>query len=234
VRIEGYEDLGGPLVAGEPLTARPGFWSNHLLGLCGREAGGEPEWFGDDGADADAMSELLLDPEHWPVFRIPLANGHGIAVIHRNFVGDYGIDYLATRPGGRRAQQFAAWEGDLAGDTVTWPELFRIAADIPSDPADGLTDPAARLLLLLPLLRDHAPPAEASTSLTTALITAGAPRHTAPATARHLLDHASAAAWHDPAWSSPLSGGTSPGRPTGSKLLTRLGVTPLIRTRERT
>ncbi|WP_328505364.1 hypothetical protein [Streptomyces sp. NBC_00391] len=233
MRIEGYEDLGGPLFAGEPLTARPGFWSNHLLGLCARGPGGEPEWFGDDGADADAMSDVLWNPEGRPVFRVPLANGHGIAVIYRNIVGDYGIDYVATRPGGHHAQQFATWEGDLVGDTVTWPELVRIAADTPSAPADGLTDPAARLLLLLPLLRDPAPPTEASTYLTTVLITAGAPQHTAPATAGHLLDHASAAVWHDPTWPSPLSGGTSPVRPTGSGLLTRLGVIPVVPTRDR-
>ncbi|WP_277622446.1 hypothetical protein [Streptomyces sp. CB03238] len=29
--IKGYDD--GPLVAGEPLLTRPGFWSNYLLGL---------------------------------------------------------------------------------------------------------------------------------------------------------------------------------------------------------
>jgi hypothetical protein len=33
VLIKGYED--GPLVAGESLLARPGFWSNHLLAMCG-------------------------------------------------------------------------------------------------------------------------------------------------------------------------------------------------------
>lgn len=101
---EGYEDQGGPWVAGEPLTARPGFWSHHLLGLCGGDARGEPEWFGDDGADVDALSEVLMDPEGWPVFRVPLANGHGIAVVYRNLVGDDGIDYLHTRPGGHRPQ----------------------------------------------------------------------------------------------------------------------------------
>ncbi|MFF0431731.1 hypothetical protein ACFYU9_05830 [Streptomyces sp. NPDC004327] len=30
--IEGYDV--GPLVAGESLPARPGFWSNYLLAMC--------------------------------------------------------------------------------------------------------------------------------------------------------------------------------------------------------
>ncbi|MFE6759233.1 hypothetical protein ACFVDQ_37545 [Streptomyces sp. NPDC057684] len=66
--IKGYD---GPLVAGESLLARPGFWSNHLMPLCSDGAGAErpaPEWFGDDGADTDALSETLFDPERWPVF----------------------------------------------------------------------------------------------------------------------------------------------------------------------
>lgn len=165
-----------------------------------------------------------MDPERRPVFRVPLANGHGIAVIYRNFVGDYGIDYLSTHPGRRRAQRFASWEGELAGDTLTWPELTRIADDTPSGTAQGLKDPAARLLLLLPLLYDHAPPAEATAVLTGALITAGAPQHTAPTTAQHLLAHSSAGPWHDPTWASPLSGSAGSVHATGSGLLTRLGI----------
>ena len=39
--------------------------------------------------DVDALSEVLMDPEGRPVFRVPLANGHGIAVVHRNLVGDH-------------------------------------------------------------------------------------------------------------------------------------------------
>ncbi|MDQ0990528.1 hypothetical protein QFZ74_001756 [Streptomyces sp. V3I7] len=33
MRIKGYDH--GPLVAGEPLLDRPGFWSNYLLAMCG-------------------------------------------------------------------------------------------------------------------------------------------------------------------------------------------------------
>ncbi len=57
--IKGYDY--GPLVAGEWLLERSGFWSNHLLAMC-RFTSGEirpaPEWFGDDGADTDALAGL--------------------------------------------------------------------------------------------------------------------------------------------------------------------------------
>ncbi|RFC77788.1 hypothetical protein DXZ75_08055 [Streptomyces sp. AcE210] len=40
-----------------------------------------PERFGDDGADADALSETLFDPERRPVFRVPAADGPGAIVV---------------------------------------------------------------------------------------------------------------------------------------------------------
>ncbi|MFZ4298595.1 hypothetical protein ACOZE3_11880 [Streptomyces cinereoruber] len=98
---EGYGD--GPLTAGEPLPGRPGFWSNHLPVMC---FGGDcaerpdPERFGGDGADADALSEVLFGPSHWPVFRVPAATGPGAVVVYRNPAGDYGTDYLLTDPDG--------------------------------------------------------------------------------------------------------------------------------------
>ncbi|MEU1347616.1 hypothetical protein ACFYPA_12325 [Streptomyces sp. NPDC005775] len=63
--IDRYDD--GPLVAGESLLARPGFWSNFLLAVCGDGASGArpvPEWFGDDGARiADTPSPAVLGVE---------------------------------------------------------------------------------------------------------------------------------------------------------------------------
>ncbi|MER5918209.1 hypothetical protein ABT124_50280 [Streptomyces sp. NPDC001982] len=220
--IEGYD--GGPLVAGEPLVARPGFWSNHLLGSCCRDVGAEPEWFGDDGADVDAMSEVLMDPERWPVFRVPLEGGYGVVVVYRNLVGDYGVDYLLTHPSRSSAHRIASWEGDLEGDTLRWRELIRIA-DSPSSVAEGIEDPAARLLLLLPLLNDHALPDEAVETFSAALVAVGAPQDTAPNTAEHLLDHSAGGVWHDPTWTSPLSGSSGSPGSTGSGVLARLGIT---------
>ncbi|MET7301038.1 hypothetical protein [Embleya sp. NPDC005575] len=171
--------------------ARPGFWANHLLGFGGIGSGGvypAPEWFGDDGADTDALSELLLDADRWPVFRIPAAAGPGAVVIYRNMVGDYGTDYLLTHPGRSHAHRIACWDGDFTGTGLTWPELVRIA-DNPAPAADGVRDPAARLLLVLPLLADPEVPTQAPTRLSAALTAVGAPRATAPRTAEYLLTH---------------------------------------------
>jgi hypothetical protein len=204
--IKGYDD--GPLVAGEPLLARPGFWSNYLLAMCGGGSGAArpvPEWFGDDGADTDALSEALSDPEGWPVFRVPAADGPGVVVIYRNMVGDYGIDYLLTLPGRSYARRIASWEGDLSGTGLTWHEVVRIA-DNPAPASEGVEDTAARLLLLLPLVTDPDVPEAAPARLSAALSKAGAPQATAFSTARRLLSHVARGSHHDRTWESPLSG----------------------------
>lgn len=204
--IKGYDD--GPLMAGESLLARLGFWSNHLLAMCGDRTCGElpaPEWFGDDGADADAMSEVLFDPGRWPTFRVPADAGPGAVVIYRNLVGDYGTDYLLTHPDGSHARQIASWEGEFSGRGLQWRELVRIADD-PSAAAEGVHEKAARLLLILPLLSDPDLPKTAPERLAAALTAVGAPQDSASATAEHLLAHLERRALHDPAWESPLSG----------------------------
>ncbi|WP_405189522.1 hypothetical protein OG473_02445 [Streptomyces anulatus] len=209
--IKGY--LDGPLVAGESLLARPGFWPNHLLAMCGDGACAErpvPEWFGDDGADVDALSEVLFDPERWPVFRVPAEDGPGAVVIYRNLVGDYGTDYLLTHPDGSRAQQIAGREGDAPGIGLTWHELVRIA-DNPPAAADGAQDGAVRLLLLLPLLADADLPEAARERITVALTATRAPQDTAATTADHLLAHLERRSRHDPTWESPLSGSRTAG-----------------------
>lgn len=206
--IKGYDD--GPLVAGEALLDRPGFWSNYLMPVCGGGASPArpgPEWFGDDGADADALSEVLFDPERWPVFRVPAEDGPGVVVIHRNMVGEYGIDYLLTHPGRSHAQQVASWEGELSGVGLTWEELVRLADSPPPPPvAEGVQDTAARLLLGLPLLGDSDVPESAPERVSAALTWVGAPQATASSTAERLLTHLTRRARHDPAWVSPLSG----------------------------
>lgn len=204
--IKGYDD--GPLVAGESMLARPGFWSNHLMAMCGTGTGTErpvPEWFGDDGADTDAVAEILFDPESWPVFRIPAAEGPGAVVVYRNLVGDYGIDYLLAHPGRTHAQQVAGWEGGFTGTGLTWHELVRMA-DSPDPAADGVEDSAARLLLALPLLDDLDVPETGPARVSAALIAAGAPQDTAPNTAKKLLTHLMGRPRHDRTWDSPLSG----------------------------
>ncbi|MFI8345738.1 hypothetical protein ACIF8W_37605 [Streptomyces sp. NPDC085639] len=204
--IKGY-DLG-PLVPGESLLVRPGFWSNYLLALCSDGACAErpdPEWFGEDGADADVLSEVLFDPERWPVFRVPADDGPGAAVIYRNLEGDYGTDYLLTHPGRSCVEQIASWDGDFSGAGLTWHELIRLA-DSPSPAAEGVQDTDTRFLLLLPLLTDPDLPETASARLVAALTAVGAPQDTASIAAEHLLAHLAGRSRHDPTWASPLSG----------------------------
>ncbi|MEU7006582.1 hypothetical protein [Streptomyces sp. NPDC046332] len=194
--------------AGEPLSARPGFWSNYLSEICVGGAGTErpvPEWFGEDGADVDALSEVLFDPERWPVFRVPGADGSGFVVVFRNLPGEYGIDFVLTRPVGDCVRQTATWEGEPRTE-LTWAELVRIA-DSPARDTEGVADPAARLLLLLPLLNGLDVPEEASERLSAALTAVGVTQDLALNTAERLLTGLTGKAWHDPAWGSPLSGG---------------------------
>ncbi|MEU7086782.1 hypothetical protein [Streptomyces achromogenes] len=164
-----------------------------------------PEWFGEDGADVDALSEVLFDPEHWPVFRVPAEGGPGAVVIYRNLDGDYGTDYLLTPPGRSYAEPIASWDGDFSGAGLTWHELIRIV-DSPSLADEGVQDTATRFLLLLPLLADPDVPETASARLIAALTTTGAPHETVSTAAEHLLAHLARRPWHDPAWTSPLSG----------------------------
>ncbi|MFF1561783.1 hypothetical protein [Streptomyces sp. NPDC058279] len=204
--IKGYDV--GPLVPGESLLLHPGFWSNYLLAMCSDGGCAErpvPEWFGEDGADADALSEVLFDPEHWPVFRVPAKGGPGAVVIYRNLDGDYGTDYLLTHPDRSYAEQIASWDGDFSGTGLTWHELIRIA-DSPSLADEGAQDTATRFLLLLPLLTDPNVPNTASARLIAALTAVGAPQDTASLAAEHLLAHLTRRSRHDPAWTSPLSG----------------------------
>ncbi|MFG2930787.1 hypothetical protein [Streptomyces achromogenes] len=216
--IEGYD--GGPLVAGVPLPARSGFWPNHLRGQCCRTGDAEPEWFGDDGRHVDATSEALLDRQRWPVFRVPVEGGYGLVVVYRNCVDDYGADYLMTSPGRGHAQHITSRHGDLEGEPPRWRELIRVAGSRGAA-AEGIEDPAARLFPLLPLLVEPALPGEGDDD---ALIAVGAPQDTAPRTARRLLEHSEGKTWHDPAWGSPLSGGSAASTPPGSGLMARPGI----------
>ncbi|MFB7293796.1 hypothetical protein [Actinacidiphila glaucinigra] len=214
--IKGYDH--GPLTAGETLTDRPGFWANHLLGWCQAGPDGarpEPEWFGDDGADTDALAEVLYDGRAWPVLRVPFGGGHCAAAVFRNLDGDPGLDFLLTHPGWTRAETLLSYDGDRCGPGLRWRQLLHVAASVPDagpghGPDEGLSDPAARLLLLLPLLTDgprHA--AEAVPRIASALTAVGAPGETAALAARCLIGGTQDGIWHEPTWRSPLSGGGS-------------------------
>ncbi|MFJ5234649.1 hypothetical protein ACIQBJ_32725 [Kitasatospora sp. NPDC088391] len=212
--IDGYDY--GPLAAGEGLLERAGFWSNHLLAMCRFTPEGTrpaPEWFGDDGADADALSEVLLDDLAWPVFRIPFQGGHNVLVVYRNLAGDHGTDYLVTRPDRPRAEVLSSFDGDWYGPGLSWRDIAHIAGT-PDRTATGVHGTAARLLLLLPMLADDELPPEARARVAAALTAVGAPADSAQDTADHLLGNRRPAAGRGGGAESPLSGGSH--RPTGS------------------
>lgn len=208
VLIKGYGY--GPLVAGEWLLERAGFWSNHLLAMC-RFTSGEtrpaPEWFGDDGADTDALSEVLQDDQAWPAFRLPFQGGHSVVIVYRNLIGDRGIDYLLTQPDWTRTEVLSSFDGDWYGPGLSWRDIFHIA-ETPDLTTPGVGDAAARLLLLLPLLADDELPPEALARVNAALGAVGAPEDSAQDTADHLLRMRRAAASRRGGADSPLSGGS--------------------------
>ncbi|MGW4357419.1 hypothetical protein [Streptomyces sp. b94] len=210
--ITGYGD--GPTVVGEALVGRAGFWGCHLLGLCAEGAcdeRAEPAWFGGDGADADALAEVLFDPERWPVFRVPVegaAPGGGVAVVYRNLDGDGGVEYRRTG-GVTGAVTGAVTGGATGGGTgdvrLSWGELVAVA-DGPGGGGDGVSDRDERFLLLLPCLRGTWEEAVARERVVAALVAVGAPEDTVERAAGHLLGHLERRAVHEPGWKSPLSG----------------------------
>lgn len=209
VLIKGYDY--GPLVAGEWLLERAGFWSNHLLAMCRFTSGGTrpaPEWFGDDGADTDALSEVLLDDQAWPAFRIPFQGGHSAVVVYRNLIGDFGLDYVLTQADWPRTEVLSSFDGDWYGPGLSWRDIVHIA-ETPDLAAPGVHNIAARFLLLLPLLADDELPPAAPAHVSAALTAVGAPEDSAQDTADHLLRNGRPAARNRGGAGSPLSGGSN-------------------------
>ncbi|GLW52263.1 hypothetical protein [Kitasatospora phosalacinea] len=211
--IDGYAP--GPLFAAEALLDRPGFWPHHLLGLCHATAAAttdteppQPEWFGADGADTDALAEELEDDRAWPVFTVAFAGGHALLVVYRNQDGARGVEHLLVHPEWSRPELVTATDDPRYGPGLSWPELTRIV-DAPPPAGPGVLAPEARLLLLLPALAAAPRHVAAATArVARALLAVGAPPATAPATAARLLRATRTDPGHDPDALSPLSGGT--------------------------
>ncbi|MEY9934826.1 hypothetical protein ABH926_009497 [Catenulispora sp. GP43] len=186
--MEAYHDEG-PVVLGDELLELPGFWAAYLLWLCGTQDDVDvprPALFGADEADCDAAYERLHSFERWPLFRIPFADGHSVSVLGRNFEDDEGLDFHVTHPEWDTRRRLAGIEGHWAGPGLAWPELVHIAAH-PDSGAEGIHDPDARLLLLLPALGDAETPPDAAEVVAEALIGIGVPAETAPETAARML-----------------------------------------------
>ncbi|MFD7629681.1 hypothetical protein ACFV7Q_27275 [Streptomyces sp. NPDC059851] len=217
--INGFE--GVPLVAGEELVSRPGFWAAYLMWMCcpeEYEGPPTPEWFGADPADADVVSEALVDENNWPVIRIPFGDGHTAVVMNRPY--GVGTQYVITHPDWGRHGHLARIGGDPEGPGLSWRELTHIART-PDLEAPGIHDPHARLLLLLPAMSDEealeGPPdvtAEGPTPATDviagALVRVGVPAGRAVRVAELLVDH--------PMW-EPLGWWLPDEQPFGGTLL---------------
>ncbi|MFF4397249.1 hypothetical protein [Streptomyces sp. NPDC001480] len=170
-----------PVVDGDPLLDQPGFWPAHLADLSG---GLPPEAFGSDAGDADAMLDKLQDAAAWPVFTVPLNGGFTISVHYNSGEEFTTTDYFLTHPEWRQDLVLASDDQDRVGPGLCWPELTALL-DAPESTV-GVTDPHARLLLLLPVLGDASAPEEAVAAVTRALVAQGAPE-ASEALARQLL-----------------------------------------------
>ncbi|MFJ8661119.1 hypothetical protein [Streptomyces sp. NPDC093795] len=173
-----------PVVDGHSLLDEPGFWPAYLADLT---EGFGPEVFGSDAGDADAMLDRLHAPSEWPMFTVPLAGGFTI-VVHSNSGEEFTTrDYFLTHPDWSQDLVLAGDDQDRIGPGLCWPELAALIEAPPG--AAGVTDPHARLLLLLPVLGDAAVPAEAMTAVARALVAQGAPEASegSEALARRLL-----------------------------------------------
>lgn len=210
VPLAGYAEPGHAVAPAEHLLGLPGFWPAFYLPVWD-EFGEEPETFGADSADVvEACSALYGAEEVWPAFRIPMAGEHMLWIVHRNFPDDAGTDYLITHPAWDRHAHLTSLEGHYSGPGLSWPEMVAVADSVPAG-AEGVVDPALRLLLLLPAFGDaDVPTAEALTRISGALRTVGVAEEAAPEVAERLLDHDF---WDGPTWAvqgrSPLSGTTA-------------------------
>ncbi|MEU3740500.1 MULTISPECIES: hypothetical protein [unclassified Streptomyces] len=164
----------------------PGFWAAHLADLS---EGFPAEAFGVDAADAGAALERLHDRSAWPVFTVPLPGGFAILVHYNSGEEFTTTDYFLTHQdwSDSRALVLAGDDQDRVGPGLCWPEL----AGLLTAPvgAAGVTDPHARLLLLLPVLGDAGAPPEAVDAVVEALVGQGAPPGCEPLARRLLEGH---------------------------------------------
>jgi hypothetical protein len=207
----GYVEPGFGIAAAEHLLDLPGFWPVYY-GPVWDEIAEEPEAFGADAADVDEAVEQLYGTTStvWPAYRLPMAGGHLLWIVHRNYPEDSGTDYLVTHPDWEHHVYLASIEGHYSGPGLSWPELLAVAESAPAD-AEGVLDADLRLLLLLPAFGDaDVPVAEAAERISRALTAVGVAAEVAPGLAEQFAEHPF---WEEPTWTiqgrSPLSGGTA-------------------------
>jgi hypothetical protein len=177
------------LAPSEDLSGDPAFWFAHLVLTLGDLTDTDPEEYGVAASTFDTMLDRLGGHfQPWPVFRVPFGGGHTILVIYSHFDA-YEIEYVVRHPDWGRLGFLGDFGPEPRGPGLSWTELTAIAEARPSDGAAeaGLSDPAHRLLLLLPMLGDAATPADASTVVAQALVRCGMSADVAPRFAAELI-----------------------------------------------
>ena len=175
VRILGYVDGFEPAVSDDTLVDRtelvdgPLFWPLFLASVGG--ASSAPEAFDVDPADLGVLGDKLLDQRQWPVFTVPVRDGHRVHIVLSNFPGEECVDYLLGPADGGAAVHLAELSGHFRGPGLSWSELTATARQ-----PDPVLSAAARMLLLLPALGDTATPPAARDVVSAALTSVKATR----------------------------------------------------------
>lgn len=224
------EYLDTALVAGEELARDPAFWLTHLLVTMGDLSAGADDYDVTPAA-FEAMLERLSDADQpWPVFRVPFGGGHTAFAVYANFEDENTVDFAVRHPAWGRLGHLGQCGPEHAGPGLSWTELTSIAAGVPESAADaeGLLDPAQRLLLLLPMLGDAATPEGAWDVVARALSRCGVPMDIATRFARELLGADTDDLLAEPTWTvaedSPVPVCSS--RHSPRQVPIALGITP--------
>jgi hypothetical protein len=157
------------------------FWPAFLFSVGGSETAAVA--FAADPADVEAYVEELHHPDSWPFIVLPLASGHRLYVVFRNFEGDAGWDYLLQPAGTDTVVTLAALEGHFRGPAYSWRDLVLVA-----NQRDSTRSAAERLLLLLPAMGDADLPVAAEQSIAAAFVAVGGHPRYQREVSRELLD----------------------------------------------
>lgn len=201
--LEIPEYIDTELVVEEDLAREPAFWLAHLQLSMGDDPDRDSTDYGIPAAAYEQTLERLSDPDQpWPVFRVPFAGGHTAYAVYANFEDENTIEFCVRHPTWDRLGHLGQHGPEYAGPGLSWPELTALAASPPTkiDAADGLSDRAHRMLLLLPMLGDAATPVTAWLSVAEALSHCGFPEDAATRFAQDLMGTTPAAYQLKPAW----------------------------------